>query len=42
MPLAVDIPDVSQSLENFPELDVSSLSLPPAVEAGEGDGGGVL
>ena len=40
--LAVDIPDVSQSLEYFPQLDVSSLSLPPAVEAGEGDGGGVL
>ena len=29
-------------MEDFPELDVSSLSLAPAVEAGEGDVGGVL
>ena len=42
MLLAVDIPDVPQHLQDFPQLDVSRLSLPPAVEAGEGDVGGVL
>ena len=29
-------------MEEFPELDVPRLSLPPAVHAGEGDVGGVL
>ena len=33
---------VSQSSEDFPQVDVSSLSLPPVLQAGEGDVGGVL
>ena len=33
---------VSQSSEDFLQLDVFSFSLPPAVQAGEGDVGGVL